>query len=197
MRCNKIHLLALLVTGSCGYRWTPDFPDNARPSIVVSYAKGDDDGTFTSEIVRTITSSGIASVVPYGGDFRLQISITGTQNQTIGYRKDKQKVKGKISKNIVACEARRTMQAEATIYERDSEKIAFGPYYITADTDYDYVDGDDFYDLTFVNSQGVLTTVLPFSLGQLESFESAHEAASKPLYKKLAQKIADTIFSAW
>lgn len=182
---------------SCGYRWTPEFSQKIRPSLVIPYAKGDDDGTLTAEVVRSITASGIANVVPYEGDFRLQISITNMQNQTVGYRRDRQKVSGEIKKNIVGCEGRRIIQAEVILFESDSEKIAAGPYQIVADTDYDYVDGDSFQDLTFVNSQGILTTVLPFSLGQLESVESAQEAASKPLYEKLAQKIVDTIFSAW
>jgi hypothetical protein len=190
-------ILSILIMNGCGYRWHPDFPEGTRPTIVVPYISGDDDGTLTSEVIRTITSSGIANVRSTDGDYLLKISVINSQNQTVGYRRDKQKVSGEIRKNIVSCEARRSLTAEVTIYEGSSEKIAAGPYKITADTDYDYVDGDSIQDLAFVNSQGVPTIVLPFSLGQLESFESAHEAASRPLYKKLAQKIADTIFSAW
>jgi hypothetical protein len=181
----------------CGYRWHPDFPDTHRPTIVVPYISGDDDGTLTSEVIRTITSSGIANVCARDGDYLLKISIVNSQNQTVGYRRDKQKVSGEIKKNIVACEARRLLTAEVTIFDGATDKIKAGPYKITADTDYDYVDGDSIQDLAFINSRGDPTIVLPFSLGQLESFESAHEAASKPLYEKLAQKIADTIFSAW
>ena len=194
---NKYFFFLLLGISGCGYRWHPDFPEGTRPTIVVPYINGDDDGTLTSEVIRTITSSGIANVGTRDGDYLLKISVVNSQNQTVGYRRDKQKVSGEIKKNIVACEARRSLTAEVTIFEGSSEKIAAGPYKITADTDYDYVDGDSIQDLAFINSQGVPTTVLPFSLGQLESFESAHEAASKPLYKKLAQKINDTIFSAW
>ena len=185
-----------ILTG-CGYRWSPDFPEGRRPTLVVPYAKGDDDGTLTSEVIRTLTSSGIANVRTSHGDFLLQITVVNEPNQTVGYRRDKQKVSGEVMKNIVACEGRRSLYAEVTLFEGSSDKIAAGPYTIFADTDYDYVDGDSIQDLAFVNSNGVPTTVLPFSLGQLESFESAHDAASKPLYEKLAQKIADTIFSAW
>src|SRR4029077_19495678 len=95
------------------------------------------------------------------------------QNQTVGYRRDKQKVSGKIRKNIVACEGRRALTATVTLYEGGSDTIAAGPYTITAESDYDYVDGDSIQDLAFINSHGVPTTVLPFSLGQLESIESA------------------------
>lgn len=180
----------------CGYRWHPDFPDNQKPTLVIPYAIGDDDGILTSEVIRTLTASGIANVHSREGDYLLKIAILNTDNQTVGYRYDKQKVSGEIKKNIVACEGRRSLTAEVTLYKGSSDTIVEGPYKITADTDYDYVDGDSIQDLAFINSEGVRTIVLPFSLGQLESIESAQEAAGKPLYEKLAQKIADTIFSA-
>ena len=186
-----------MVLAGCGYRWSPDFPEGHRPTIVVPYVSADEDGTLTSEVIRTLTSSGIANVRTSHGDFLLKIAVVNGQNQTVGYRRDKQKVAGKISKNIVACEGRRSLSAEVTLYVGASDTIAAGPYTITADTDYDYVDGDSIQDLAFIDSHGVPTTVLPFSLGQLESIESAGEAASRPLYEKLAQKIADTIFSTW
>ncbi len=190
--------MVFFISSGCGYRWYPDFPNQEqRPSVVVPYAVGDDDGTLTSEVIRVLTASGIADVRSREGDFRLQIVVASGENQTVGYRRDKQKVSGEIKKNIVACEGRRNLSAEVTLFVRDSEKIAAGPYTIAADADYDYVDGDSIQDLAFINSDGIPVTVLPFSLGQLESIEAAQEAASKPLYEKLAQKIADTIFSAW
>lgn len=181
----------------CGYQWQPDFPNHQRPILVIPYATGDDDGTLTAEVIRTITASGIANVHSRGGDYRLAIAILNSDNQTVGYRYDKQKVSGEIKKNIVSCEGRRSITAEVTLYKGSSDDIAAGPYKITADADYDYVDGDSIQDLAFINSEGIPTTVLPFSLGQLESIEAAQEAAGKPLYEKLAQKIADTIFSVW
>jgi hypothetical protein len=51
--------------------------------------------------------------------------------------------------------------------------------------------------LTFINPAGTLVTVLPFSLGQLESVESAQEAAARPLYSRIAQKVVDAISSEW
>ncbi len=186
-----------LILSGCGYRWSPDFPEGQKPTLVIPYATGDTDGTFTDEVIRTVTASGIANVKTSEGDFLLTMTLKNEPNQTVGYRRDKQKVSGEIRKNIVACEGRRSLSAEITLIERSSNKIAKGPYVISADTDYDYVDGDSIQDLAFLNSDGIPTTVLPFSLGQLESFESANEAAGRPLYEKLAQKIADTIFSAW
>ncbi len=198
MNCSvSPKLLLLLLLASCGYQWYPNFPDGQIPTVVIPYASGDDDGTFTAEVVRTLTASGIANVQPRDGDYRLKIDLVNAQNQVIGYRKDKQKVSGEIRKNIVATEGRKQMSAQVTLYEKDSDTIAKGPYLITANADYDYIDGDSIQDLAFTNSRGVRTTALAFSLGQLEPIDSAQEAAGRPLHERLAQKIADTIFSAW
>ncbi len=58
--------------------------------------------------------------------------------------------------------------------------------------DYDYVTQDSLQDLSFVTSSG-RQTVLSFSLGQLESIESAKTAAKEALYKKLAKRIAEAL----
>jgi hypothetical protein len=139
----------------------------------------------------------MAEVRSGSGDYRMQIAIVDTQTQTVGYRRDRQKVTGEIKKNIVASEGRKSLTLEASLYEGSSEKIAYGPYTVTADADYDYIDGDSLPDLTFITASGVPTTVLTFSLGQLESVEAAKEAANRPLNEKLAQKIVDVIFSEW
>lgn len=194
---QKSRFLFLLFLAGCGYQWHPNFPEGQIPTVVIPYAEGDDEGTFTAELIRTLTASGIANVQPREGDYRMKVDLIHPNNQIIGFRKNKQQVSGKISKNIVATEGRKHLSAEVTLYEKDSDTIAKGPYLISANADYDYIDGDSIQDLAFINSRGVRTTALAFSLGQLEPVDSAKEAADKPLHERLAQKIADTIFSAW
>ena len=125
------------------------------------------------------------------------MKIIKSTKEVTGFRRDKQKIKNKIKKNLLASEARQWMTIEATLYDGNSDRIAYGPYEIEANADFDYYDGDSLQDLAFINSQGQFTTVLPFSLGQLESAESAQDASLSPLYKSLAQKIIDVIFSEW
>jgi len=184
-------LWACLLLSGCGYQW---YAHTERPSVLIPYIRGDDDGSLTQEIARVLTTSGKATLASYTGDLRLQVSIASSQNQTVGYRKDKQKVSGEIRDNIVGCEGRRGLTIIAALYKGNSETPIKGPYTLTSYADYDYVDGDDIRDLIFTNSEGVPTKVLPFSLGQLEPVEAAQEATSKPLYTDLAQKIADTLF---
>lgn len=189
--------ILFLILSGCSYRWQPEFPESGRPTITVPFAAGDEDGAFTNEIVYAISASGLADVRRSQGDYRLQVAIVDTRFDTIGYRRDRQKITGEIKKNLVATEGRKSVVVEATLYEGDSDRIAFGPYRISSFSDYDYVDGDSFQDLTFVDPSGALVTVLPFSLGQLEPGEAAQEAATRPLYAHLAKKIVDALSSQW
>ncbi len=185
--------LVLLLT-SCGYRWAPDFVEGgARPTISVPFIAGDLDGTLTSEIIAALASSGFG-VIQSKGEYVLQVNIVSEGAEKIGFRIDPQKVDGKVRKNLLASEGRRAMTIEAVLCSEG--KSLLGPYRITADVDYDYVDGDSIKDLTFVSPSGVIETVLPFSLGQLEPNESATIASTRPLYKKLKQKIVDAISSS-
>lgn len=186
---------ALSLLSSCGYRWQPEYPYGIRPTVTVPFVVGDEDGMLTAEIIRTLSASGLVDVRSFGGDYQLQVCIAGGGSENIGYRIDPQKVDGKVKKNLLACEGRRTMTITASLYQGD--ELAYGPYPITCDAEYDYVDGDSIQDLTFVKPSGKVVTVLPFSLGQLESVESAQEAATKPLYTRLAQKIVDAISLEW
>lgn len=192
---KRFNLLLCFSLAACGYRWQPDYPEGIRPTISVPFVLGDEDGMLTTEVIHALSASGIVDVLAFGGDYSLQISVIGEENEKIGFRIDPQKVDGKVKKNLLASEGRRTMTIEATLC-KDGE-MACGPYRITADAEYDYVDGDSIQDLTFVNPAGTAVTVLPFSLGQLESLESAQQTATKPLYGHLAQKVVDAIFSEW
>jgi hypothetical protein len=197
LRLTQSFLLLSLLLSSCGYRWHPEYPELSRPSIQVPFICGDEDGSLTNEVIRQLSSSGLADVDHRKGDYRLEASIVDVHSETVGFRRDRQIIHGKQKKNLLACEGRTVLTVEVSLFEGDSSRVAYGPYRVTADVDYDYVDGDSAQDLSFTAPDGVFTTVLPFSLGQLESSEAAQEAATRPLYGKLAQKIVDVISSEW
>lgn len=188
--------LILLLTG-CGYQWEPDYPQKLRPSVYVPWIAGDEDGNITSEIIRTLNESGLVSVSRKQGDYRLQVEIQKAETKIIGFRRDIELIRGKPTKNLIATEGRKGICVSATLYVGDSDQIAYGPYEVSADADYDYVVGDAIKDLAFSTSQNPLVVVLPFSLGQLESNEAAQEAATKPICARLAQKIVDAIAAEW
>lgn len=184
---------SLLLLSSCGYRWQPDFPDHLRPTVYVPFIQGDEDGVLTKEIISALSRSGVADVKSSGGMYNLKVAILGNEVSKIGFRVDPQKVFGKVRKSLLTSEERRTLSLEVSLYQGGD--VAFGPFKISADADYDFVDGDSIQDLTFVGESGQVLTVLPFSLGQLEPKESAALAATEPLYRRLAQKVVDAISS--
>lgn len=191
--CRKFILCLLMFQclASCGYRWNPE--EACRP-VCVPYVSGDQDGSLTAEIIRQLCCDPNIRVASDATD-RLEITIVQEGCESIGYRRDPQKVKGKIRKNLIANEERKTISAEVALFHGDGDRPVFGPERVSAFIDYDYIDGDSIQDLEFRNSLGQTIVVLPFSLGQLEPQESAQEAANRPLYEKLAQKIVDIVNS--
>jgi hypothetical protein len=165
-----------------------------RPTLSVPFVAGDEDGTFTAAIIDSLSKSGLVRVGSQG-DYELRVSIVGEEEEKIGFRVDPQKIKGQVRQTLLPIEGRRSMTVEAALYT--GEKVAYGPYRLTAGAEYDFVDGDSIQDLTFVNPAGEVVTVLPFSLGQLEPVESAKQAATHPLYRQLAKKIVDVVGSNW
>lgn len=181
----KITLSLLPLLNSCGYHWGSM---DSEKSIAIPYVYGDEDGSFSSELIHCFASGG--SYVREGAPHRLEVAIVQTQNETISYRIAPQKIDGKVKKQIVGDQDRKIVTAEFSLFE--GEKLVFGPHRVQASIDYDYYNGDSYQDLSFEYG-GKRLTALAFSLGQLESSEAAQQAASLPLYKRLSKKIFDCV----
>lgn len=181
----------LLLLGSCGYSWK----GGDVPTIAIPFAQHDEDGSFTAHMIAAISQSGKARIGSADADFRLVLSIENSSNEIIGFRKDQQQVDGKVNRNMVACEGRKTIAAQVSLFK--GSDCVLGPLTLTADGDYDYVDGDSVQDLAFFLPDGTRQIVLPFSLGQLEAVDAAQEAVTRPIYRQLAQKIVDAISAEW
>ncbi len=195
---NKSALLivcSFLLLPSCGYRWEGD-PTCSR-TLHIPFATGDEDGTLTSELIRAFATTTQTDIVSSEGQYRLEVSIVEQDHERIGFRIDRQVNNGKEQKNILGDEGRRNLLAHVSLYDCENDECVLGPCTVTAYADYDYVDGDSFQDLTFVDSAGVRQTILAYSLGQLEPPESAREAATIPLYQQLSRKIVDLISARW
>jgi hypothetical protein len=165
--------------------------------VAIPFVSGDEQGVLTAEIASALADAGLARISSQNPQYRLHVSILKQNNETIGFRRDQQKVHAGVKKNLLATEGRRYLETEVIFYRGDTDEIAWGPYHLKTDANYDYVDGDSIQDLTFFSPAGVLTPVLPFSLGQLESIESAQEAATLVLYRRLAKKVVDVISVEW
>lgn len=183
-------LIISLSLKSCGYRWT----DPSSCSIGLVFIDKDEYGYLSQRLIEQIAQSGLYTYCNTNYTYLLTVEIEDMHNETIGYRRDKEKDVS-IRENIIADEGRVYINASIEITDPKKQKTILTPTKVTAFVDYDYVDENSLQDLSFVDSNGTRRTVLLFSLGQLESEYSAQSDALKPLYDQLAQKIVDVISS--
>lgn len=186
--------MIFLLFASCGYRFYPEHFVRGQSVCVVPFVEGDEEGIFTSELIAKLSQAGIVHKGDREG-YRLVVKLLPQESEKIGFRIDPQKVHGKVRKNLLALEGRKSIIAEISLWEK-GEKL-FDKVEIEASADYDFVDGDSIQDLKFVDRKGQIQTVLPFSLGQLEPEPAASSAATFPLYRRLAEKIVDYLNSGW
>lgn len=189
----KFPFLASLLAfsfSSCGYHTTAS---DDKTTISVPYVEGDAQGQFTAELIRQLTNSDLYTFVRKDGDLCLKVSIVGDKNDVVGFQYDLTTTKGKIERNLMPEENRRTLTAAVTLTDTSTEEVVLGPLKITASTDYDYIDVNSLKAVSFINEHGKREKTISFSLGQLDSIEGAQDAALAPIYCQLAQKIAQAI----
>ncbi|NGX56838.1 MAG: hypothetical protein K1060chlam5_01084 [Candidatus Anoxychlamydiales bacterium] len=185
----------LFFLNSCSYHLGRN-EDSKISTVSVPYVKGDFSGLFTQEVIRQISNTPSLTYRYSNADSKLKIAIIDNKVDQIGYKYDRDK-KDQRKKNIRQTESRQTITVNIELMDNKTNETILGPYKISADEAFDYVDQDNLNDLSFVDSNGNRETVLAFSLGQLESFENAKDASLKPIYIQLAQKIVDAISSQW
>lgn len=181
--CFIKYLFIFFLFSGCGYRTA----NVCKVSLSVPYVIGDDSGILTKEIVYEMTKAHLRYLQD-GGDRILKVQIIEDYDDQIGYRYDRNK-DGSLKKNIMSTENRKHVKAKLELME--GEKSVFSKI-VQVDMDYDYVIQDSLQDLSFIAPNG-RQTVLSFSLGQLESIESAEVAAKEALYKKLAKRIVEVL----
>ncbi len=191
---NSLIFFFLLLT-SCGYNLgRSQNLDNV--SVSVPYIKQDLSGHFTSELIKNLSYSSNLSYKYSNSDYVLCVKIIDSNTSQIGYKYDRNNENVRQN-NLRATEGRQKITASVELIDRISKSVKFGTFEVSASSDFDYVDPDSLNDLSFIDPTGTRTTVLAFSLGQLESTESAKEATTKPLYEKLSKKIVDAISAYW
>jgi Lipopolysaccharide-assembly len=187
--------LLLFLLLSCSYHLgRSECPQ--RRTLCISYAKEDSSGFFTSELIKQVSHSSNLEYQYSKAPYSLNLTINSENVSQIGYKYDRNNENVRQN-NLKATEGRIKVIATVVIVDNCTQENVFGPFEVSEYGDFDYVDQDSLSDLSFINPQNQRTTVLSFSLGQLESIDSAKEAALKPLYQKLAKKIVDAISAYW
>ena len=179
-----LYILCSLSIASCGYRIGEDGVAAKYKSISVPIVKGDWNGDLTSVLVEKISKSGCYQYHRDGAELILKVEIIDFDDQNIGFRYDRHK-DGKIRNSIIPTETRLTAMAEVSLIEACSGNAIIGPVRLTAAIDFDH---DSYKSRNGINI---------FSLGQLNDYDEAYEAAYHPLNQTLAQKIVDLICDSW
>lgn len=87
--------MAILFVG-CGYRWAAQ---DGQRTIAIPYVVGDADGALTAEIIHQCCRSSNLSVAS-DARYRLEVKIVQDSVDPLGYRRDPQKIDGKIRKHL-------------------------------------------------------------------------------------------------
>ncbi len=172
----------------CGYH-VDDRDDG--PTLSVPYFKGDKDGTLTDAVIKGLVSSGEFNYATGGGALVLEGKVISDTSHHIGYQYDRHPVSGERIHRLIPNEGRRTITVELTLVDSQTQKVVHGPIKVSASSDYDFVDSDSLQDTSFINPAGARTSVLFFSLGQLDSVDGAKKSAATPIHARLARKIVE------
>lgn len=177
-------LYLLLLLTSCGYKFQPGLIPSSYSTISVPFVKGDEDGSFTSTLIREIEQNGRLNYVDHCGDLELFIKLIDLREENIGFRYDRNR-RNKIINSIIPTETRIFIVAEVTLIEKYQCKSILGPIEVITSVEFDH----DYY-----SSRNGINI---FSLGQLTDLDEAREAVKTPLYKALARKIVEYINESW
>lgn len=177
-------LCAVLVLASCGYRIQAGDRVDVSRGINVPFVFGDIDGQLTQELVKELATRGCLIDQRDCCNLLLSVKLIEIRDENIGFRYDRKK-REKLTHSIVPVETRVFAKAQVSVEDLTRSCTLLGPVYIEAWYDYD---NDYYYSQNGVNV---------FSLGQLSDYETAREAAKRPLYKVLSRKIADYVLVSW
>lgn len=181
---KKIIVIFLFFCTGCGYHFGPGKIPQFPKTISIPFVEGDDGGALTSQLIEQIVQSGEYEYQNSGGAFLLKIKLIDFNEENIGFRYDRKK-DGRRRKAIIPTEARLTAIAEVALIEACSGVALIGPVVINASIEFDH---------NYYLGRGEVNV---FSLGQLSDYDTAREAADKPLNRALARKIVDLITDSW
>lgn len=171
---------------SCGYRFSESGLLERYSTICIPFAEGDNDGCFTSALIRTLTSRKGIVYRTSGADLLLNVCLLEPEDTNIGFiYAPPDEGDNNASTLVVAHEGRLGLSARVSVIDRRTGNCVLGPMIIQSFQEYDFEP-----DLSNVDRHA-------FSLGQLEMHNLAQDAAFFPLYNLLAEKIVDYVVNGW
>jgi hypothetical protein len=186
-----IFIVGSLMLSSCGYHYAEQEDSGKVYTVTVPYISGDSDAILNNALVYQLGSSGRFRCVQSGGEYILQATFLSDNQSRIDFRYDRDNVTGSLEKNLLGVEDRRTVLIRASLVDAQSKKVIVGPFEVSSDVEYDYIDPGSPLDLLFTNASGSSESIIQFSLGQLDSSEGAFDDSSKLLFERLAEKVTE------
>lgn len=176
--------LILLLGSSCGWRMGEGNLVENYSTISVPFAERDRQGFLTQYVIQELVERSPLRYTNQGGDLNLVVKLCTVDTENVGFRYDRKK-NGELIDYIIPTETRLKAVAEVTLVDPCQNTPLLGPLLIEAWVDFDH----DWY--------STFGAVNIFSLGQLNDYDEAYDAALKPLYCRLARKIVDYVIYAW
>lgn len=179
-----IVILLVSLTGCRGYQFGSGVLSSKYRTISVPYAENDFDGSFTTELIKQISVSGVFQYKHQCADLILKVRLLDFDDYNIGFQYliDKD---GHLTRETIPVETRLMVLAEISVIDRSSGEIVIPPIRISASTVFDH----DYY--------STRDNINSISLGQLTDYDEALDAAEKPLYYNLSKKIVDYLSDSW
>lgn len=177
---------------SCGYKLSYSQGEPYKRYSVM-YQGCFEDPSLTYAIVKNLSENSRWLFDKNSPEYLLVIEQIDQQSAPIGYKYDiKEKTQMPINR-LIPIEGRKNVKIFCNLLKNNEEKSSIKKFSIEAASDYDFVNFDNFRDLSFIDKQGVPQTVLQYSLGQLDSSDGAQAAAIKASYLKIGRKISDIL----
>ncbi len=176
-------VLIFLVCTACGYQFGRGELSATYRTISIPYAKGDQKGELTAELIKKMAATGAFVYAKEGGDLLLQVELVEFREENLEFRYDRDK-EGHLKNSIIPTETRLTASAEVVVIEAASGAKIRGPIRIFASTEFDH---------TYYATRNEINI---FSLGQLNDFDAARDAVIAPLCRNLAEKIIEYVINS-
>ncbi len=189
MRIFVFSLIFLLA--SCGYRFQPSKRLDSK-SYCIKEIVNDTKGLLEEQIVKALSRDSFFLMETKSPLFSLYCKILDISTEQIGYRYDRYEPTSQLINRLVPIESRKTIKIEVVI-EHGIEEKKIGPLILEAFADFDYANFDTYKDLAFEDQARNVQSTLSYSLGQLDAYEGAEEAALSRCFYNIASKISDLL----
>lgn len=178
-----------VVLGSCNYQSTSVCVDGKsviKTSIPV--IKKDSNGLLRNYLAREMSFTNSFYYDQRSPKYELKVSITEDKNSKITFMWDRDPRTNERLDVFYPTEGSKEIVAKVELIDIATCKAVIKPFFISTSGDYDFVNPTVRTAVEFPLN-GVTTSVLQYSLGQLDAEEGAIDASYYPIYEDLAKKI--------